>query len=158
MKTLRRILRVLVTLPIFLGWLWPLALVALWFAQRLRWAEPSPGAPRILEATWRPWVARRWRYSTTLAAGRAMHPWHGRVVEAHEAVHTRQSEDWALAGLVLAGVGMAIAPSALWLLLWPGPCMLVLQLVSYPMAGLRGERFYRDAEMERSAYAQQDER
>lgn len=106
-----------------------------------------------IDATWRPWVARRWRYSTTLGLSVIYHPEHlgHQEVERHEAVHVRQHQDHAFLGAIL---GLAVVWWS-WeaaLLLWcaspffSAPCWLT--------AWLRGGDPYRDAEHERSAYGQ----
>lgn len=106
-----------------------------------------------IDATWRPWVARWWRYSTTLGLSVIYRPEHldSEEIRRHEAVHVRQHEDHGLLGALL---GLCVAPWS-WeasLLLWfaspafSAPCWLG--------AWLRGGHPYRDAEHERSAYGQ----
>lgn len=110
-----------------------------------------------IDATWRPWVAKRWRYSTTLGLSVIYHPDHladaGRMVELHrhESVHVRQHEDHGLLGALLALLAAPWgweAALAVWLAspAYSAPCWLG--------AWLRGGDPYRDAEHERSAYGQ----
>jgi hypothetical protein len=150
MKPLRIALYVLAW-PRFVGWLLPLLAVGCFFARDLRLLEDA-----VLAATWRPWFAARWKYSTAIAAGMCIHPEHGAAVEPHERVHTRQMEDLALAGLALAIVVSLASWSPWGLLLWPGA--LLLKTANFLGALLRGGHAYRDAEHERSAYAQTDAR
>lgn len=106
-----------------------------------------------IDATWRPWVARWWRYSTTIGLTVIYHPEHvgfGRI-ERHEAVHVRQHQDHGF-------LGAALALAVVW---WSWEAALVLwcasPLFSAPCwltAWLRGGDAYRDAEHERSAYGQ----
>lgn len=106
-----------------------------------------------IDATWRPWVARWWRYSTTLGLAVIYHPRHVDLEELrrHEAVHVRQHQDHAFLGALLALAVVWWSWEAA-LLLWcasplfSAPCWLT--------AWLRGGDPYRDAEHERSAYGQ----
>lgn len=110
-----------------------------------------------IDATWRPWVARRWRYSTTLGLSVIYHPEHLAVparaeeLRRHESVHVRQHQDHGLLGALLALCVAAWgweASLAVWLLspTYSAPCWLG--------AWLRGGHPYRDAEHERCAYGQ----
>jgi hypothetical protein len=144
-----RVTRYVLCWPRFLGWAFPLLAVTCFFARDLRLLEDA-----VLVATWRPWFAARWKYFTALAAGWCIHPKHAEPEIAHERVHVRQMEDLALAGLVLAIVVSLAAWSPWGLLLWPGA--LVLKACNFLGAVLRGGHVYRDAEHERSAYAQTD--
>ena len=147
------IMRYVLTWPRFLGWLFPLLAVVCYFARDLRLAEDG-----VLVATWRDWWASRWKWSTTLGAGMCMHPSHGARTHAHERVHVRQSEVLALGGLLVAVVVSIAAERGWWLLiLWPAVPLLV-RAGSFAGALLRGGHIYRDAEHERSAYAQTDHR
>lgn len=106
-----------------------------------------------IDATWRPWVARWWRYSTTIGLSVIYHPSHVDLEELrrHEAVHVRQHQDHAFLGALL---GLSVigwswqAALLLWFAspLFSAPCWLT--------AWLRGGDPYRDAEHERSAYGQ----
>lgn len=147
-----RFTRYVLTWPRFLGWLFPLLAILLFAARDLRLDDDA-----VLTATWRPWVARFWKYSTTLGAGMVL--WSAldgvpRRVMDHERVHVRQFEDAALAGLVVGLVVSIVELQSLWLLLWPAGALLLLP--HYLGAVLRGGHVYRDAEHERSAYAQTD--
>lgn len=106
-----------------------------------------------IDATWRPWVARWWRYSTTFGLCVVYHPEHvgHQEVERHEAVHVRQHQDHACLGALL---GLCVV----W---WSWEAALLLWCVSplfsapnFLTAMLRGGDPYRDAEHERSAYGQ----
>lgn len=106
-----------------------------------------------IDATWRPWVAHWWPCSTTIGLSVIYHPDHLSydVVREHEAVHVRQHQDHAFLGAILAIATVWWSWEAA-LLLWlasptySAPCWLT--------AWLRGGDPYRDAEHERSAYAQ----
>ena len=84
------------TLPTLLqGWLVGLLSLTLGFSQ-------YPSVKRgVLMTFWRPWLAKRWRYSTTLGAWMGMHPDHGGTTEFHEAIHIQQYET---ANVLAAGV------------------------------------------------------
>lgn len=112
----------------------------------------------ILIGVWRPWIAARWRYSTTLGHGHGRHERHlDGHIDQHERVHTRQGEDaailaWAIAGIALGVCGLAAWPLALGLVCGS----YALLAVAHLGALLRGTHPYRDAEIERSAYGQTD--
>ncbi len=146
-----RVVRYVLTWPRFIGWLFPLLAVGLFLARDLRLLEDG-----VLTATWRKWAARIWHYSTTLGAGMVLQAGVSPRTMAHERVHVRQFEDAALAGLVLALVVSLVELQPLWLLLWPAGMLLMLP--NFAGALLRGGHVYRDAEHERSAYAQTDSR
>lgn len=147
-----RVLLLVLACPRFLGWLWPLLCVGTFFARDLRVIDDA-----VLVATWRPWLVEKgWKWSVTLAGGMVLHPQAGARVLAHERVHVRQAEDAALGGLVLALLVSLVELDAGWLLLWPGA--MLLSTANYLGAVLRGGHAYRDAEHERSAYAQTDAR
>ena len=83
---------------IILGHLWCGLLLALGMARKPRYRRG------VLHVTWRPWVARRWRYSTTIGHGIALHPDHENdtsVIE-HEFRHVMQYEDLCMLGCVTA--------------------------------------------------------
>lgn len=147
------------TAPLFLGWLFPLAMCALWAAHRLRL-----DADGVLSAVWRPWAARRWRYSTTLSRGvvyqasaRNDNREHPGSTERHEHVHVRQATDRCLLALVIAAIVGSVTGAwwlalGLWLSggLWQLPNMLAGAM----RYGFNMEGFYYGTEHERSARAQ----
>lgn len=128
----------------------------------------------VFLAQWRPWVSKRWRFSTTLGNVVVMHPDHGHVVRQHELIHVRQFQDVAfmgwIAGLLLLFVNGGLLPEAA--VVWASAP--VWKLAHYVTSMLRGNgtlhsrsargvwgKFkrwwfgvYREAEHERSAYAQ----
>jgi hypothetical protein len=145
-----KIARYVLAAPRFLGWLFPLLAVACFFARDLRMIDDA-----VLAATWRPWlVAKGWRWSMTLAAGMVLHPDSGERVLAHERVHVRQAEDNAIGALVFALLVSLVELHPAWMLLWPS--LMLIQTGAFLGAVLRGGDVYRDAEHERSAYAQTD--
>ena len=156
MKILLRIIRYTLTWPTFLGYLFPLLMVAVFAAKDLRFVENA-----VLAATWRPWVTRFWKYSTTLARGMVFHPLAGSRTVAHELVHVNQQEDRVLLALVISIVwaicdGNGLESWALHLAVWSSG--VLWQVPNFLTAVLRGGHVYRDAEHERSAYAQTDDR
>ena len=148
-----RIVRYVLAWPRFIGWLWVLLACAFFFAHRLKVVDDA-----VLTAEWRPWWAKRWRYSTTIGAGMIFQGYSRERTrtQAHERVHVRQTEDLALAGAIITPVVIAATGSWWPLLIWPA--MLIIQTSNFLGAVLRGGDVYRDAEHERSAYAQTDER
>lgn len=137
-----------------------LALSLLWatgFAHRLRWA---PGL--LLTGAWRPWVNTR--FSVTL--GRAVvytplayddTPAADTRTERHEGVHVRQAEDENAKALLLAFAVWAFSgswPVALGIWCSGGLLLFVHNATATLRHGWSGG--YRDAEHERSAYAQTD--
>lgn len=110
-----------------------------------------------IDATWRPWVARWWPYSTTIGISVIYHPEHLAVparaeeLRRHEAVHVRQHQDHGILGALL---GVLVAPWS-----WEGGLLVWALSPAYSVpcwlgAWLRGGHPYRDAEHERSAYGQ----
>jgi len=147
-----------------IAWFWLLLMVAIYAAHDLR---VEPGG--VLTAVWRPWAAKRWRYSTTLGHAIIYQPGRrapvGAVptrIQEHEHVHVRQAEDDALRSVVLAAfvfTWWAISPGTTWraaLMIWV--FSYAWKSTNFLAAWLRGLRVYRDTEHERSAYAQTDER
>lgn len=129
-----------------------------WLAHR-----PSMDRRLILQMSWRPWVEKRWRYSTTLGRTiwfQARHRDDERV-QRHELIHVHQVEALLLLSLLvglLHGL-LDYRETSAWLegaLIWCSGG--VWQLPNYLAAGLRHgwKHAYRDAEHERSAYAQTD--
>lgn len=156
LKTVRYVL----AWPRFLGWLFPLLAVATFFGRDLRLIDDA-----VLTCTLRDWFTvtpRSWRagnrpiftYSVTLAAGMCLHPWSDARVLEHERVHVRQLEDLAISGIPLA-IAVCLVGWTWWgLAFWPGA--MLLEVGNYLGAVLRGGDVYRDAEHERSAFAQTD--
>ena len=106
----------------------------------------------ILQTTWRPWFAKRWRYSTTLGAFMGLHPDRGPWTEYHEFIHVRQYEDLNLLGVVLGGL-CCFWDWRLGLGLWASSGMLWL-LPNFISGWVRFGQPYMGSEHERSAYAQ----
>lgn len=138
-------------------WIIGMLSAALFLAYKPRFEQAA-----VLTMEWRPWFARLWRYSTTL--GRCV--WYqpgardrrdplDEPLERHENVHVRQVEDMMLLAL-LVSVVVTVATGD-WLLglimWWSGGAW---QLPNFVTAVLRfgWKGIYRDAEHERSAYAQ----
>lgn len=155
MSKFNTITRYVLTAPRFLGWLFPLLFTACFFAKDLKLIDDG-----ILVATWRPWVVKRWRYSMAFSAGFVLHPApslesFARTL-AHERVHVRQTEDGALVGLLLGLTITLIEMNPWYMVLWP--LLMWGKTLGWLGAVLRGGHVYRDAEHERSAYAQTDTR
>ena len=138
------------------GWGWVL-LMRLFAAKDLRWEGTL-----VLTATWRPWVLKIWKYSTTLGRGIIYQP--GRRAEPsapwtqiqdHEHVHVRQIEDLMMLSFII-GLVVALCTGH-WLLglglWWSGG---LWQLPDFVTAALRRGNPYRSSEHECSAYAQAD--
>lgn len=110
-----------------------------------------------IDATWRPWVAMRWRYSTTLGLSVIYHPLHlatparAEELQRHESVHVRQHQDHGVLGAMLAIPLLFVSPTAA-LIVWL--CSPLYSAACWIGAVLRGGHVYRDAEHERSAYGQ----
>ena len=139
------------------GYGWVLLMKLIGAAEKLRWEKTL-----VLTAQWRPWAAKRWKYSTTLGRGIVYHgEWRslpGLVysrIQSHEHVHVRQIEDLMMLSFL---VGLAVAlytgqwglGAALW---WSGG---LWQVPDFITALLRGGNAYRDSEHERAAYGQTD--
>lgn len=154
MKFLGRLLLFAITLPwsLTVGYGWVFLFCLIGAAHELRW-EPTA----VLTAIWRPWAAKRWRYSTTLGRGIIYHadrraprgePW--TTIQDHEHVHIRQVEDLMLLSLCVGSTVYA-ASGKWWLGLlcwWSGGAW---QIPGFATAFLRGGNPYRDAEHERHA-------
>lgn len=107
----------------------------------------------ILVVLWRPWFAKRWRYSTTIGHCVAMHPAHGQRVWFHETeVHIHQFEDLCLLGDALALLLFHWVDWRVSLILWAtsGAPWLVLNFIS---GWIRYGDPYWGSEHERAAYA-----
>lgn len=154
MTKLVLVARYILCAPRFLGWLFPILAVCCFAATNLRLLSDG-----VLVATWRPWVASRWKYSMAFSAGLVLQPGGLNVTARtidHELVHVRQTEDGALLGLLLGVVVSLIEMNPWYLLLWP--LLMFGKTLGWLGAVLRGGHVYRDAEHERSAYAQTDMR
>jgi len=134
------------TLPTLLqGWLVGLLSLTLGFSQ-------YPSVKRgVLMTFWRPWFAKRWRYSTTLGAWMGMHPDHGGTTEFHEAIHIQQYEDLNCLGAMLGGI-VAIFNWRLGLILWAFSGMMWL-LPNFITGWIRYGNAYYGSSHERFAYA-----
>jgi len=176
MKLAGKITLWVLTWPVFLGWLYPLLMFVLITARDLRMSDG------ILMATWRDWVieAKRfpaiihwpfgiktvindkehrswWKYSTTLAAGMVLQPDPDPVTIQHEGIHVRQCRVLVLLGLVLGLIVSGVEGNWWWLLgLWLPGGLALYKLPGFLVPILEGGHVYRDAEHERSAYAQTD--
>jgi hypothetical protein len=140
---------------------WGLGLlsVVLGLANGIRWKPAG-----WMTLVWRPVVASRWHFSTTLGRVTWFHPDHhdigtpgGLRILRHEAVHVRQVEDAMLLS-ILVGLG-AWAWSGSWglgLVIWAsgGAWQLPGFLTAAIRYGWKG--IYRDHEAERAAYSQTD--
>ena len=142
-------LAMLIAAPTFVwGYLYVGLACALGFAQDMKVRG------RLMPtATWRPWFARIWDYSTTVCRGIIIHPGtsHPDTIWDHETIHVVQAEDLCALGLALGSVTGELLPMlVIWML---SPFGLLL---NYVMAGLRRGKLavYREAEHEASAYAQ----
>ena len=156
---MRTALALTVHLPgLVFGWAWALLFLG-WAAQRYR-IETVDDEPLILCASWRPWVLRRWRFSTTVGRAMVFQPHHrgDRRLRHHEAVHVRQGVDRStLAALVALSDGfvhgLTWLPFAFWI------SGFAWQLPNFLTAALRWGigSAYRQSEHERSAYDQTDD-
>lgn len=136
-------------------------LLLIGWAEKARWGHYG-----VLTAVWKEKIAKKWGYSTT--AGHAVVYMPGlraegsdpvTSIEKHEDVHVRQYEDNMFIGF-LAMLVLGLAFGCWWggLLIWWSAG--IWQAISYLTAGFRWgfsqETMYRNAEHERSAYAQTD--
>lgn len=148
------------------SWLLGVLSMVFWLAHR-----PWPVGAGILTLEIRPWLARWWRYSTTI--GRCIWWQPERIdrkadlderLERHERVHVRQNEDLMVLSFI---VGLAVAIGHWWFGRWStgawwwfglwvsgGLWQVPNFLTAILRYGWRG--VYRDSEHERSAYAQTD--
>jgi hypothetical protein len=116
-----------------------------------------------LNAVWRPWVTKFWKYSTALSHGVIYHPNSAgsEQTRQHELVHVRQSQDLTLLALTVAIVAAGLTaleaqPWEVFLGIWVSG--VLWKLPNFLTAVLRGGHIYRDTEHERSAFAQTDPR
>lgn len=150
-------------------WTWE-AVWAPWVVKQRTWLAKWPLGRKSQDEEGQP-TGNFWKYGTTLAYGIIYAPSavaEGDTTEAdtryerHEDVHVRQGQDEVVLSFIV-GLAAAIGFWALghpaagfgwWLGLW---CSGVLwRLPNMLTAVLRGGHAYRDAEHERSAYAQTD--
>lgn len=106
----------------------------------------------VWQLEWKPWVAKRWRYSTTIGACMWLHPEHGSWTEYHEWIHVMQYQDLNLLGAILGGF-CCIVSWRLGLILWASsgaPWLIPNFITGWIVHGSA----YMGAEHERSAYAQ----
>lgn len=151
-----------VTLPwaITVGWGWVTLMAIVGAAEEVRLEEHG-----VLTATWRPWAASLWRFSTTIGRGIVFQAACRRKftfenmgrIELHERVHVRQVEDLMLLSLIVgvvvfASTGNWLLGLALW---WSGGAW---QLPNFLTAAMRHGigQAYRRSEHELSAYSQTD--
>lgn len=147
-----------VTAPLIVGWLFPI-LMCLIFAGRWKSLRFEPTL--VLTAQWRDRAAKRWGYSTTILRGIMYEPENinetaeaDTRTERHEHVHVRQFEDICVTGLLMGLLALVLPPVHEWWALWAfAPVFIAVQWLT---AWMRGGDPYRDAEFERSAYAQTD--
>jgi hypothetical protein len=108
----------------------------------------------ILWLQWRPWFAKRWRYTTTLGLIAGTHdPWDisGQLV-LHEKVHAKQYVDMNLLGACIGGL-LCIVDWRWGLGVWASSGMLWL-VPNFISGWIRYGDAYMGSEHERSAYAQ----
>ncbi len=173
MKLARTIVLAVLAWPIMLGWLFPLAAMVCGLAHRPRIVGTA------LHAVWRPWVSTTpraflaamrwplgqilpegrtwWKYSQTAGAGLVFMPEATDRTRQHEGVHVNQAQDYAI-GAQIVGITFSIVTENAWPYLICALLYWVLYLPNFLTAVLRGGHLYRDAEHERSAYAQTDSR
>lgn len=116
--------------------------------------------PFVLTLTWRQWVADRWRYDMALMFCRIAHPRRNEAsaerLAQHERVHIRQAIDIVVLGALVAFFVVWASPGIAFALWTSSP---LWKLAYFAGVLLRGNgHIYRDAEHERSAYAQTDKR
>ena len=153
MKYLRWAIPILCLNMLVTGWLYVILAMALGFASfDIQLSAVYPWVPIV---KWRKWWTKVWKYSTTLAFAIGQHPEHDEHVLAHERVHIRQFRDLGLLSLALAAFVIWYTGNwwaGVWLYI-AGPLFMVPNFLG---AILEGGNIYRDAEHERSAYAQVD--
>lgn len=151
----RQLVVLVVSVPTFLlGYAYVGLAIALGLAH-----QPRVEGELVAVATWRPWWAKRWRYSTTVGRGMCLSP---KAVESeriwqHEMVHVRQTED-ACAQAALAAIALWFVGTPWWaaLALWiVAPASLAVNLGTSALRhGIAGA--YRQSEHERAAYSETD--
>lgn len=139
------------------GCVWDLRIGSDWIAE----ARITPRGVWLMESL--PWM-RGGAYSVTIGRFIAYHPTLDtanlvRIAE-HERVHVRQFEDASLVGLLVGAVA-GITAQSVWLFLaiwWTAPSWIFVYMLTACMRyGFSMDVAYRDAEHERSAYAQTDQ-
>lgn len=129
-------------------------------AESVRWDNFG-----VLTAVWTEKVARKWEYSTTFGRAVVFYPGMrddvrglSTRVEKHEDVHVRQMEDNAALGFLLFILLATFGHWGLGLFVWwsSGVWLAVCYLTSGVRWGWSPDSIYRNAEHERSAYAQTD--
>ena len=118
------------------------------------WRRPVRAHKGLLMVTWRPWFAKRWRYTTTLGLVMGTHdPYDvSDTLVAHELIHVRQYIDMNLLGLAIGGL-VCIADWRWGLGIWASSGMLWL-VPNFLTGWIRYGDAYYGSEHERSAYAQ----
>jgi hypothetical protein len=150
-----------ITIPygVIIGWTFTLLFTIFFCAHKLKINNYG-----ILTAQWRPWAAKIWLYTTTFGRSIIFHPdslnstsmEHKRAVKNHELVHIRQLEDNMLISFLIGLIISLITFNWIFgLIIWASGG--IWQVGNFLTALLRGGHVYRDAEHERSAYAQTDE-
>lgn len=140
---------------ILLGHLFCGALLALGMAKQPRYVRA------VLVVTFRPWVARRWKFSTNIGHGVAVHPEAWDRSFEHEIVHIRQVENLCMLGCWIAGAALASGSPWLALGIWAssGSLWFLPNLVNSAIRYWRRgvpflEAVYYRSEHERAAYAE----
>ena len=115
----------------------------------------------VLATDWRPWVEKRYNFTTTIGAWQGRASWFNETTRYHEAVHLRQYIDLNTIGAIL---GAALIPWIGWqgaLILWAtsgAPWLLplfVTAVIRYKRGGVSWmDAAYMGTEHELSAYAQ----
>jgi len=140
---------------VVVGWSIILLAKIFFFAENLHF-----GPYGILLAQWKPWFASKWKYSTAFGRGVVFHPkvigkdnsiYHR--IWQHEMIHIKQIESLMMLSCIIGTiVGVITGNYLLGLGIWISGG--IWQLSNFMTAVLTGGHIYRDAEHERSAYAQ----
>jgi len=138
-----------------LGWTWVLFAFCLGLAHRLHVDEG------VLCGYWRPWVEKRWDFTTTIGHGMIKASWFHEGTRFHERIHVWLYESICFLGFVLA---LALLPALEWrgsLILWAtsgAPWLIPLYLYSAFRWKRRGvtwfQAFYYFTFWERAAYSE----
>lgn len=148
------------SLTVGYGWVLGACLIGIAEWRHLRFQGAA-----VLTTKWKPRVASKFGFSTTIGRGIIYDPaWYDETaaidnrVEKHEFVHVAQIEDLMVLSFVV-GLVVALLTGNWWLglgLWWSGGAWQLPNFVTAVIRwGLRG--LYRDTEHERSAYAQTQE-